>query len=68
LLAAAGLTHPDQLRPEHIIRRISSTEVTSLATLYKFLKPGSLPQEASGHQVFSTTGSGRGRESFALAS
>jgi glutamate synthase domain-containing protein 2 len=27
LLAAAGLTHPDQLGPEHVIRRVSSTEV-----------------------------------------
>ena len=68
LLAAAGLTHPDQLRPEHIIRRISSTEVTSLATLYKFLKPGSLLQEASGHQVFEYYWKRARAESFALTS
>src|SRR5690606_8247938 len=29
LLAAAGLEHPRQLGPEHIIRRVSSTEVRS---------------------------------------
>ncbi|MBK9521354.1 MAG: hypothetical protein IPO13_06990 [Rhodocyclaceae bacterium] len=42
LLAAAGLTHPSQLGPEHIIRRISSTEVRSLATLHTWIKPGEL--------------------------
>ncbi|MBS0515509.1 MAG: FMN-binding glutamate synthase family protein [Proteobacteria bacterium] len=42
LIAAAGLTHPRQLGPEHIIRRVSSTEVRSLATLYQYVEPGAL--------------------------
>ena len=42
LIAAAGLTHPDEIGPEHIIRRVSSTEVRSLAVLHRFLKPGEL--------------------------
>ena len=42
LLAAAGLTHPAQIGPEHIIRRVSSTEVRSLATLHRFVPPGAL--------------------------
>ena len=42
LLCAAGLDHPDQLGPEHILRRVSPTEVRSLAALYRFLKPGEL--------------------------
>ncbi len=42
LMAAAGLTHPNQLGPEHIIRRVSSTEVRSLASLHLWLKPGEL--------------------------
>jgi glutamate synthase domain-containing protein 2 len=42
LLCAAGLEHPDQLGPEHILRRVSPTEVRSLAALYRFLKPGEL--------------------------
>jgi glutamate synthase domain-containing protein 2 len=54
LVAAAGLRHPSELRPEHIIRRVSATEVTSLATLYKFLKPGELlDADTTGHRVFS---------------
>ena len=42
LLCAAGLEHPDQLGPEHILRRVSPTEVRSLASLYRFLRPGEL--------------------------
>jgi glutamate synthase domain-containing protein 2 len=42
LMAAAGLNHPDELGPEHIIRRVSSTEVRSLAVLHRFMEPGEL--------------------------
>lgn len=42
LLCAAGLQHPDQLGPEHILRRVSPTEVRSLGALYRFLTPGEL--------------------------
>ena len=52
LLQAAGLSHPSELGPEHLIRRVSSTEVRSLATLYKFVKPGELIDGVSEHAVF----------------
>ncbi|MGN6519678.1 MAG: FMN-binding glutamate synthase family protein [Dokdonella sp.] len=42
LLQAAGLEHPSELGPEHVIRRVSSNEVRSLAALYRFLEPGEL--------------------------
>ncbi|HXD84144.1 MAG TPA: FMN-binding glutamate synthase family protein [Rudaea sp.] len=42
LIAAAGLAHPNELGPEHIIRRVTSTEVRSLSALYHFVKPGEL--------------------------
>ncbi|MEO8175978.1 MAG: FMN-binding glutamate synthase family protein [Sphingomicrobium sp.] len=42
MLAAAGLEHPDQFTPHHMIRRISSTEVRPFAVLHTFLTPGSL--------------------------
>ena len=42
LLCAAGLSHPDQLGPEHILRRVSPTEVRSLSALYRYLEPGEL--------------------------
>jgi glutamate synthase domain-containing protein 2 len=52
LLAAAGLEHPDQLGPEHIIRRVSSTEVRSLAKLHHFVRPGELLAHVPEHAVF----------------
>ena len=42
LLCAAGLEHPDQLGPEHILRRVSPVEVRSLSALYRYLAPGEL--------------------------
>lgn len=66
LVAAAGLTHPDPLKPEHIIRRISSNEVTSLATLYKFLKPGELLSDTSSHKVFAYYWQRASAETFAM--
>jgi len=42
LLAAAGLDHPQQLRPIHFSKRTSSTEVMSFAKLYPQLRPGEL--------------------------
>jgi glutamate synthase domain-containing protein 2 len=52
LLAAAGLAHPNQLGPEHIIRRVSSTEVRSLAKLHHFVRPGELLETIPDHAVF----------------
>lgn len=52
LLAAAGLTDPDQLGPEHVIRRLSSHEVRSLGALYHWVKPGELLAGGSDHAVF----------------
>ena len=52
LVAAAGLTHPNQLGPEHIIRRVSSTEVRSLAALHLWLTPGELLRATPDHPVF----------------
>jgi glutamate synthase domain-containing protein 2 len=52
LIAAAGLSHPSELGPEHVIRRVSSTEVRSLSALYQFVKPGELLGGLPNHAVF----------------
>jgi glutamate synthase domain-containing protein 2 len=53
LLCAAGLEHPSQLGPEHILRRVSPTEVRSLGALFRFLEPGELlAGGTSEHAVF----------------
>ncbi|WP_298867202.1 FMN-binding glutamate synthase family protein [uncultured Gimesia sp.] len=42
VIAAAGLDHPDQLRPWHIYLRSKRTEVLSYHEAFDFLKPGDL--------------------------
>ncbi len=52
LLAAAGLDHPNELGPEHVIRRVSSTEVRSLAALHRWVRHRELLTGAPEHPVF----------------
>jgi glutamate synthase domain-containing protein 2 len=52
LLCAAGLTHPLELGPEHILRRVSPTEIRSLRELYPSLQPGELLERVPRHSVF----------------
>ena len=42
LLAAAGIAHPSDLRPRHLIRRVSPSRVSQFSDLHKFLAPGEL--------------------------
>ena len=64
LLCAAGLEHPDQLGPEHILRRVSAVEVRSLGALYAFLKPGDLLGRIPPHAVFQQFWACASSESF----
>lgn len=56
LLMAAGVEHPDKLGPEHVIRRVSQTQVSALGQLYPALQRGQLLQPAGadghGHALF----------------
>ncbi len=49
---AAGLSHPCELEPRHIVRRLSSHEIRLVANLYKFLKPGELLTNPKAHAVY----------------
>lgn len=42
MLAAAGLRHPDELHPHHLVHRISSKELRQFDRAHYFLKPGDL--------------------------
>ncbi|WP_275576195.1 glutamate synthase-related protein [Aquitalea magnusonii] len=42
MLAAAGLTHPEQLEAHHLVRRVSDTEIRLYSQLHVFLQPGEL--------------------------
>lgn len=40
MLAAAGLKHPSELEPRHLVQRISDTEIRLQSQLHYFAKPG----------------------------
>jgi hypothetical protein len=42
VVAAAGLEHPAELKPEHFSRRVAANRVETYDTLYRFLQPGEL--------------------------
>ncbi|NHZ41885.1 FMN-binding glutamate synthase family protein [Massilia aquatica] len=42
LIAAAGLTHPNQLNPHHLVRRVSPNQVKQVSTLIPYLSEGEL--------------------------
>ncbi|SPJ17712.1 Ferredoxin-dependent glutamate synthase [Burkholderiales bacterium] len=55
LLAAAGLSHPRELRPHHIVHRVSPTEVRLLSAMLPQMQPADLLGDAPGrlrHPVF----------------
>ncbi|WP_137008926.1 FMN-binding glutamate synthase family protein [Aquitalea aquatilis] len=42
MLAAGGLTHPEQLAAHHLVRRVSDTEIRLYSQLHVFLQAGEL--------------------------
>ena len=52
LIGAAGLKHPADLRPHHIVRRVSSNEVRLISDLYKFVRRGELLENPAAHGVY----------------
>ena len=58
LIAAAGLDHPQEIRPIHFSQRTSTTQVRSFAQLYPSLRPG---------ELIDGTSDPRFREAWAMA-
>ncbi|WGI26230.1 FMN-binding glutamate synthase family protein [Halomonas alkaliantarctica] len=52
MLGAAGLSHPSELGPEHIVRRVSESEIQSYDQIFAFLKPNELLNAKCEHTVF----------------
>jgi glutamate synthase domain-containing protein 2 len=52
LVESAGLQHPAQLGPQHIVRRINENDVKLLINLFPFVQPGSLLGGAMPHKVY----------------
>lgn len=53
MLAAAGIHHPSDLRPHHLARRISQTEIKLFSQLHVFLRPGELLTGEEGRSFYS---------------
>jgi glutamate synthase domain-containing protein 2 len=67
LLAAAGVQHPNELTSEHIIRRVSPSEVKSLALIYQRIKAGDLlGDKVPQHSVFQAYWERASAQSFSL--
>lgn len=64
LLEAAGLNHPSELAPEHVIRRVSHNEVRSLSTLHPWLRPGELLEKVPDSPVFQVYWAGSRADRF----
>lgn len=52
MIAAAGLTDPLELGPEHVLSRVSSSEIRSFHELYRFLEPGALLDGRELHGIY----------------
>jgi len=64
MLAAAGLEHPDQLRPYHLVRRVSPTEIRQFSALHTFLKDGALLMGACEDGLYAANWTRASAESF----
>lgn len=52
LLAAAGLQHPSEIGPHHLVRRVSISEVKQFFELHTFLEPGALLDKDCEHKFY----------------
>jgi glutamate synthase domain-containing protein 2 len=52
MLAAAGLRHPDELGPHHLVRRVSATQIKQFSELHTFLTPGELLDGSCGESFY----------------
>lgn len=66
LLQAAGVMHTDELKPHHIVKRLSATEVTRLSNVLEFLEPGDLLNGNYKYPIFKNWWDKSSTESFNL--
>ncbi|WP_449257394.1 FMN-binding glutamate synthase family protein [Bosea sp. (in: a-proteobacteria)] len=52
MLAAAGLSHPSDLGPHHLVRRVSTTEIRLFSDLHVFLEAGELAEGRCEHSFY----------------
>jgi hypothetical protein len=67
LVAAAGLTHPSELRAHHFLRRVSADRAVSFAELYEQLAPGQLLADPASSRRYGEAWALASPDSFARA-
>lgn len=66
MIAAAGLKHPRQLGPHHLVRRVSRTEIRMFSQLHIFLEDGELLGDDHNRDFYSVAWRLARADSFAL--
>ncbi|HEV7336496.1 MAG TPA: FMN-binding glutamate synthase family protein, partial [Bosea sp. (in: a-proteobacteria)] len=64
MLAAAGVSHPSELGPHHLVRRTSTTEIKLFSQLHRFLEPGSLLEKGVDGEFYASAWKLASAESF----
>jgi len=67
MIAAAGLEHPSQLGPHHLVRRVSLTEIRLFSQLHIFLENGELLAGNSNRDFYSAAWHLARADSFHIA-
>lgn len=67
MLAAAGLQHPEDVGPQHLVRRVSLTEIRMFSQLHMFLREGELLTNDHNRDFYSSAWNLARADSFALA-
>jgi glutamate synthase domain-containing protein 2 len=67
MLAAAGLSHPDELQPHHLVQRVSSSRVHRFDQLHLYLAPGALLTGSCDHPLYTENWSRADPSSFGPA-
>ena len=52
MLAAAGIEKPSDLGPQHLVRRVSQSEIRLYSQIHTFLKPGELLEQGEQHPFY----------------
>jgi glutamate synthase domain-containing protein 2 len=68
LIAAAGLEHPSEIRPHHLVRRVGNSEVRLFSQLHVFLEAGELVDGDCGRDFYSNAWKLARPDSFGLPS
>jgi glutamate synthase domain-containing protein 2 len=66
IIAAAGLKHPSDIGPHHLVRRVSSTRIQLFSQLHIYLEPGELLQDDIKHEFYKNSWQMARADSFAL--